>query len=103
MVKHALYYGDTAQTLNANLSVVYSAAVIGYALMEIRMLQALIWKLRHLHSSYDLFQNTNGRYSGATKLFFMPAHTREEEEALMDSEVVKECERFIDRKKGAVK
>ena len=103
VVKHALYYGDTAQTLNANLSVVYSAAVIGYALMEIRMLQALIWKLRHLHSSYDLFQNTNGRYSGATKLFFMPAHTREEEEALMDSEVVKECERFIDRKKGAVK
>ena len=98
VVKHALYYGDTAQTLNANLSVVYSAAVI-----EIRMLQALIWKLRHLHSSYDLFQNTNGRYSGATKLFFMPAHTREEEEALMDSEVVKECERFIDRKKGAVK
>lgn len=92
-----------AQTLNANLSVVYSAAVIGYALMEIRMLQALIWKLRHLHSSYDLFQNTNGRYSGATKLFFMPAHTREEEEALMDSEVVKERERFIDRKKGAVK
>lgn len=58
-----------AQTLNANLSVVYSAAVIGYALMEIRMLQALIWKLRHLHSSYDLFQNTNGRYSGSHKAF----------------------------------
>ncbi len=34
VVKTCLYYGDTAQTLNANLSVVYSAAVIGYALME---------------------------------------------------------------------
>lgn len=103
VVEHALYYGDTAQTLSANLSVVYGAAVVGYVLMEIRMIQSLVWKLRHLHSSYDLFQNTNGRYSGATKLFFMPVHTREEEEALMDSEVVKEYERFNERKKGAAK
>ena len=103
VVEHAIYYGDTDQTLSANLSVVYSAAVVGYALMEIRMIQSLVWKLRHLRSSYELFQNTNGRYSGATKLFFMPVHTREEEEALMDPEVVKECKKFNERGKEVAK
>ena len=100
VVEHALYYGDTAQTLSANLSVVYGAAIVGYTLMEIRMIQSLAWKLMHLSSSYTLFQNTNGRYSGATKLFFMPVHVRVEEEALMDPETVKECEEFIERRRG---
>lgn len=98
VVEHALYYGDTAQTLSANLSVLYFAAVVGYVLIEIRTLQALIWKLRHVKCSYELFQNINGRYSGATKLFFMPAHTRAEEEALMNPETVQELKNFEEGK-----
>lgn len=87
---HASRYGDMAQTINASMNWLYYAAVVGYILIEIRLVQSLIWKIIHVKSSYKLFQNTNGRYSGATKLFFMPGHVQAEEEALMDAAVAEE-------------
>lgn len=102
VAEHAAYYGDMAQTISVNMNFLYYAAVIGYILIEIRLLQSLIWKLGHLKSSYGLFQNTNGRYYTKDKLFFMPDSVKEEEEELMDTVLIEEeIARREQRGKGA--
>lgn len=90
IVVHAKEFGDNAQTLSISMNWVHYAAVIGYILIEIRLLQSLIWKIVRFKSSYELFRNTNGRYSGANELFFMPVDQKEYEISLMDQEVVSE-------------
>lgn len=90
VAEHAIYYGDKAQTIAVNMNWLYYAAVVGYVLIEIRLLQSLIWKLGHLNSSYSLFQNINGRYYTQDKLFFMPAGSKEEEEELLDTVLIEE-------------
>lgn len=100
IVQHAALYGDRAQTLNASMNWMHSAAVVGYIIIEIRLLQCLIWKLTHLKSSYELFHNVNGRYSGANDVFFVPADQRAADNELLDPEVVEEEKARKIKKKG---
>lgn len=101
VVQHAAQFGDKAQTLNASMNWMHTAAVVGYVLIEIRLIQSLIWKIVHLKSSYELFQNVNGRYNGSVDVFFMPADQKAHEEELMNPEMVEEENHRKLRKRGA--
>ena len=97
---HAAYYGDMAQTLPASVNWMHAAAVVGYAMILVREFQCLAWKLSHFNSSYELFCNASGRYSGATKVFFMPADQKAHEESQMDASAVEEEKNRKNRKRG---
>ena len=97
---HATRYGDMAQTLNASVNWMHAAAVVGYGLVLLRELQTLIWKLTHFNSSYELFRNVNGRYSGSNDVFFMPADQRAHEEEQMEAAAVEEEKARKNKKKG---
>ncbi len=90
VVQDAIRYGDMSQTIHASMNWLHVAPVVGYTLIEVRLLQCLVWKLRHYHCSYELFLNVNGRYSGATDVFFMPQAQRTEDLALLNPDVVAE-------------
>lgn len=98
--QHAAQYGDMAQTLSASMNWMHAAAVVGYALVLIRELQCLVWKLTHFNCSYELFRNVNGRYSGSNDVFFMPADQKAHEESQMEPEAVEEEKARKNKKKG---
>lgn len=102
IVQHAAEYGDNALTLSISMNWLHVAAVVGYILMEVRLLQSLIWKITHFKSSYELFRNTNGRYSHALDLFFMPASEKELEMELVDPALVQEEEERKNKKRGDI-
>lgn len=100
VVRHAAQFGDKAQSLSISMNWMHCAPVAGYGLMLVRTLQNTIWKLTHFGSSFELFQNPNGRYSGSSKIFFLPAYQREQEEALMLPEALEEQQARKQRKEG---
>ncbi len=68
----AIKYADMAVTIEVSLNVVYGAGVVGYALIVIRLIQTLIWKIRNFDAEMDRYENRGGSYTGADKIFFLP-------------------------------
>lgn len=72
------YYKDFSVTLNVSMNVLYSAGVVGFLLMALRLVQSIVWKIRHFKSEMEVFQNADGKYSGAEELFFMPESAKDD-------------------------
>lgn len=71
-------YGDNLQAVPITLNVLYFAAIIGFALSIMRIVQSIVWKIRRFNASYELFLNKGGYYSGASHICFMPKAFKEE-------------------------
>jgi len=55
-------FQDRAVTVDISMNIVYGAGFIGFALMIIRIIQGVIWKLKYFSDSIDVFENIGGRY-----------------------------------------
>lgn len=65
-------FQDMAVTINASLNIVFGAGVLGFGLMVLRLIQSIIWKVKHLDSPLEIFENIAGVYTGADKICFLP-------------------------------
>lgn len=65
-------FQDMAVTINVSLNIVFGAGVLGFGLMVIRLVQTIWWKIQHLDSSLEVFENVAGVYTGASKVCFLP-------------------------------
>ncbi|MBI9103868.1 MAG: TRAP transporter small permease [Spirochaetales bacterium] len=65
-------YQDMAVTINVSLNIVYGAGVVGFALIIIRLIQTLIYKIKNFNESMEVFENYAGEYTGADKVCFFP-------------------------------
>lgn len=60
-------YGDMAVTMKVSMNVVYSAGLVGFLLMSLRVIQGIIWKIRNFKAPFERFENFAGAYSGANE------------------------------------
>ncbi len=58
-------YGDMAVTIKVSMNILYGAGLVGFVLMSIRLVQSIVWKLRHFRAPFEIFENYTGVYSGA--------------------------------------
>lgn len=85
-------FQDMSVTLGVTMNVLYSAGVVGFTLMFIRLIQNIIWKFRHFKDDFEVFDNANGKYTGADKIFFIPK-SYTEDPVMKSSEMVSEGRR----------
>lgn len=71
-------FQDKAITLNVTMNILYGAGFIGFALMIIRLLQGLIWKITNFNSTMDRFANEGGLYNGGNDVVFSPKEQLED-------------------------
>ena len=83
-------FGDKVQSVPITLNVLYFAAVSGYTLSLIRLIQSIIWKIKRFNASYELFLNRGGLYSGASDIFFMPLEYKEAMDSKRITELIEE-------------
>jgi TRAP-type C4-dicarboxylate transport system permease small subunit len=83
-------FGDKVQSVPISLNILYYAAVSGYSLSLVRLVQSVVWKVKRFNASYELFLNQGGLYSGASTIFFMPKEYREAMESKCVTEVLEE-------------
>lgn len=60
-------YGDMAVTMKVSMNVIYGAGLVGYLLMNFRVLQGIIWKIKYFKEPFEKFENFAGVYSGANE------------------------------------
>ncbi len=65
-------YEDMAVTINVSLNVVYGAGVVGFALIIIRLVQTVIYKIKNFSESMEVYENYAGVYTGAEEVCFFP-------------------------------
>jgi len=92
-------FGDKVQSVPITLNVLYFAAVTGYSLSIIRLIQSIIWKVKRFNASYELFLNRGGLYSGASDIFFMPLEYKEAMDSKRITELIKEEELGLYKKR----
>ncbi len=85
-------YQDMAVTINVSLNIVYAAGVVGFFLILIRLVQSIIWKIRHFSDSMDVFENYAGVYSGADNVFFFQKTKLKEAASTEPAELQREAE-----------
>lgn len=83
-------FGDKVQSVPITLNVLYYAAVSGYGLSLIRLVQSIVWKVKRFNASYDLFIDQGGIYSGANNIFFMPEEYKKALESKCVAELLEE-------------
>lgn len=93
-------FKDRATSVNISMNWLFTAPLVGYALMVLRTLQALIWKLRRMGGSFERFMNSSGYYSGADDIAFIPEGTRAELKKSHNAEAETEEIAFKQRKGG---
>ncbi len=77
--KSAIKYGDMAVTFKVSLNIVYGAGVTGFGLMIIRLVQSIVWKIKHFKSNFEVFDNYNGKYYKNNKICFFKGEDKEPE------------------------
>ena len=65
-------FQDMAVTLNVSLNIVYGAGAIGLALIIIRLIQTIVYKIRKFKAPIEEFINYTGKYTKADQVFFFP-------------------------------
>lgn len=70
-------YGDQAVTLDVSMNVVYGAGLIGYFLMLVRLMQRIVWKIKHFSDSMEVFENYEAKYTGGDDHIFSQKITEE--------------------------
>lgn len=69
IVQSVAKYNDRAVTIDVSLNVVYSVGIVGFALIIIRIIQGIVWKIKNFSKQMDYFENHGGIYTGADKLW----------------------------------
>ncbi len=87
-------FNDLVNSVPITLNVVYVAAVVGYGLSMVRILQTMVWRVRRFGASMEVYMNRGGVFSGANEIFFMPKHLREEELAHIAPEALEEAAKY---------
>lgn len=83
-------YQDRATSVDISMNWLYMAPVVGFALMLIRTIQTLVWKIRRFNCSFDLFINPGGVYSGSFEMAIATGRNREELKGNYDPECARE-------------
>ncbi len=83
-----------AESLNISQNWMYVAGPIGYGFGVVRAVQTLIWEIRHFGSSWELFINEEGVFSGTLDTFCYPKEVKEEMIACLNPDTVREAEEF---------
>lgn len=65
-------FHDRAVTIDVSMNVVYGAGLVGFALIIIRLLQGIVWKVKNFSQSMEYFENERGVYSGVDQLCLIP-------------------------------
>ena len=88
-------FNDMAVTLDISMNVLYAAGVVGYALMVVRIIQGIVWKVKHLGDSAEIFENFGGEFTPDNRVFFdtMP-------EGEFAAEVDRDLEEVIEKEEG---
>ena len=82
-------FQDMSVTLGVTMNVLYAAGIVGFGLMFIRLIQNIVWKLRHFKEDFEIFENANGKYTGAEEIFFIP-ESYKKDPVMKSSEMVSE-------------
>lgn len=61
-------FSDKTVAMDLTMNILYGAAVVGFALMIVRILQNIIWKIKHFHSSLEEYENFGGVYTPNNKI-----------------------------------
>ena len=77
-VQYTALYNDRATAVDISMNWLFMAPVVGYALMLLRTVQTLLWKVFRFNSSFDLFINSSGMYSESWDIFFINDKYRNE-------------------------
>ena len=77
------------------MNVLYAAGVVGYALMVVRIIQGIVWKVKHWGDSAEIFENFGGEFTPDNRVFFdtMP-------EGEFAAEVDRDLEEVIEKEEG---
>lgn len=107
-VQFTALYQDRATSVDISMNWMFMAPVAGYALMIIRALETMIWKLRRFNCSFSLFINPGGIYSNSWDICIAHGRNRAELKTLaFDPEIAAEelslQEKSRRKKGGAMK
>jgi TRAP-type C4-dicarboxylate transport system permease small subunit len=72
VVKECFATNKMAGSLAISINWLYFAGVVGLALISIRGLQSIIWKISHFHDDIEKFENVGGRFFENDAIFFSP-------------------------------
>lgn len=90
VVQSTFKYNDMAVTINVSLNIVYGAGALGFLLILLRVLQGIIWKIRHFGDELEVFENYSGKYTGADQMFLI---THKERKLRNEDDVQQEDEK----------
>ncbi|WP_203364022.1 TRAP transporter small permease [Bacillus sp. REN10] len=65
-------FNDRAVTIDVSMNIIYGAGLIGFVLLLIRLIQSVIWKIKHFNGSMEYFENQRGVYTGAESICLVP-------------------------------
>ncbi|WP_164985161.1 TRAP transporter small permease [Ammoniphilus sp. CFH 90114] len=68
----ALEFNDRAVSLNVSMNILYGAGVVGFLLILMRLVQSIVWKLKHFSKPMEYFENGGEVYSGAVDHCLVP-------------------------------
>lgn len=77
-VQMTMLYRDRATSVDISMNWLFMAPVVGYALMIVRALQTMLWKIRRFNCSFELFLNAGGTYSESWDNIVAAGRNREE-------------------------
>ncbi len=65
VARSIIKYGDMAVTIKVSMNIIYSAGLVGFVLMAIRLIQSILWKVRYFTAPFEIFENYTGVYTGS--------------------------------------
>ncbi|QCJ44731.1 TRAP transporter small permease [Bacillus sp. S3] len=65
-------FNDRAVTVDVSMNVIYGAGLIGFALIIIRLVQGIVWKVKNFSKPMEYFENERGVYSGVNEICLLP-------------------------------
>ena len=83
-------YQDRATSVDISMNWVFMAPVVGFALMFVRTVQTLVWKIRRFNCSFDLFINQSGMYSKSYENVVAVGKNRDELKGVALTEIEEE-------------
>ncbi len=75
VVESTSMFNERANTVDISMNWKFAAPAVGYAIMILRGLQTLIWKIMKFNRSFDLFANPGGCYTGIEEICFVANET----------------------------
>lgn len=80
--QEVIRFQDRAVTIDISMNIIYSAGLVGFGLMIIRIIQSIIWKCKNFNGPMDRFENAGAKYTENNNLIEKPVLAKEREELL---------------------